>query len=334
MLSCLCQQNQSRTNVQHGEILSPTHSSTISNSNRCSHPRNTRPNSDPTQPIPIHTICPGRPQSPQGHPSHRQHFSNSSTAKPSWTTKGGQTQNCFTSENVQILLSYLRLQLPGTNGPWHKPCQRSHHQTNHPKWAKAINHPDTGASMEYQHLIESPKYKKAWTKSFSSELGRLAQGIADREKGTNRTFFIPYNKVPLDQRKDVTYGHICVDYRSQKREPNWTRLTVGGLSSRCEYFHSRHNHGQTRNQQHQIHTTGEVHVWRHKKFYLGTPMARYEYMRLPIKLILDEIIEAYNLRSMIHKDHIYMEISRGMYGLPQAGILANQLLTTRLEPHG
>ena len=29
-----------------------------------------------------------------------------------------------------------------------------------------------------------------------------------------------------------------------------------------------------------------------------------------------------------------MEIIRGMYGLPQAGILANQLLRKRLKPHG
>ena len=71
-----------------------------------------------------------------------------------------------------------------------------------------------------------------------------------------------------------------------------------------------------------------------KNFYLGTPMARYEYMRLPIKLIPDEIIEAYELRTKAHNDHVYMEIRRGMYGLPQAGILANQLLTNRLAPHG
>ena len=29
-----------------------------------------------------------------------------------------------------------------------------------------------------------------------------------------------------------------------------------------------------------------------------------------------------------------MQIERGMYGLPQAGILANKLLRKRLEPHG
>jgi hypothetical protein len=71
-----------------------------------------------------------------------------------------------------------------------------------------------------------------------------------------------------------------------------------------------------------------------KIFNLGThPIECYEYMRLPIALIPTEIIEAYNLLPLVHNGHIYVEIRRGMYGLPQAGILANQLLTERLEPH-
>ena len=37
---------------------------------------------------------------------------------------------------------------------------------------------------------------------------------------------------------------------------------------------------------------------------------------------------------MIKYGYIYMQIERGMYGLPQAGILANELLRKRLAPHG
>jgi hypothetical protein len=32
--------------------------------------------------------------------------------------------------------------------------------------------------------------------------------------------------------------------------------------------------------------------------------------------------------------HVYIEVHKGMYGLPQAGILANQLLSQRLVVHG
>ncbi len=63
-------------------------------------------------------------------------------------------------------------------------------------------------------------------------------------------------------------------------------------------------------------------------------MDRYEYMRIPARQIPDAFLDSYHLRPKIFKGHLYMEIRRGMYGLPQAGIIANQLLRKRLEPHG
>jgi hypothetical protein len=72
-----------------------------------------------------------------------------------------------------------------------------------------------------------------------------------------------------------------------------------------------------------------------KNFYLNTPMDRYEYMRMHIDLLLDEIILQYNLRALANADGwVYTEIQKGMYGLPQAGILANKLLEKRLAVHG
>ena len=63
-------------------------------------------------------------------------------------------------------------------------------------------------------------------------------------------------------------------------------------------------------------------------------MDRKEYMKIPISLIPKEFQDAYNLQSKIHNGFIYMEIVRGMYRLPQAGIIANKLLRKRLAPHG
>jgi hypothetical protein len=95
-------------------------------------------------------------------------------------------------------------------------------------WACSIIDPDTGATMEYCHLIKSPKHKDEWAHSFANEIGRLAQGIGNRKKGANTIFCIPHSQIPQDRRKDVTYGHICVDHRPQKKETKRTRLTVGG----------------------------------------------------------------------------------------------------------
>jgi hypothetical protein len=71
-----------------------------------------------------------------------------------------------------------------------------------------------------------------------------------------------------------------------------------------------------------------------KNFYLETPMDRYEYMRMPARLIPAAFIAAYDLDSKIHNGFLYMEIRKGMYGLPQSGIIANKLLRKRLAPHG
>ncbi len=67
-------------------------------------------------------------------------------------------------------------------------------------------------------------------------------------------------------------------------------------------------------------------------FYLNTPMADPEYMRLRLDIIPEEIIIKYNLRDWVDKEGwVYVENRKGMYGLPQAGIIANQLLEKRLS---
>ena len=71
-----------------------------------------------------------------------------------------------------------------------------------------------------------------------------------------------------------------------------------------------------------------------KNFYLEIPMDRYEYMRMPLKLIPDKIIDLYQLRDKAKGEYEYMEIQKGMYGLSHAGILANTLLHERLATHG
>ncbi len=48
-------------------------------------------------------------------------------------------------------------------------------------------------------------------------------------KGTDTIFFIPWQKVPKERAKDVTYGLITCLVRPKKtEEPNRTRLVAGG----------------------------------------------------------------------------------------------------------
>ena len=61
-------------------------------------------------------------------------------------------------------------------------------------------------------------------------------------------------------------------------------------------------------------------------FYLNSPLPRPEYMRLPVKIIPAEIMQHYKLEDIAEGGWVYMRIDKGMYGLPQAGKLANELL--------
>jgi hypothetical protein len=72
-----------------------------------------------------------------------------------------------------------------------------------------------------------------------------------------------------------------------------------------------------------------------KDFYLNTPMKGKEYMRLKMTDIPDKIIKEYNLQELVTEDgYLYCAINKGMYGLAQAGIIAQELLAERLSKHG
>ena len=70
------------------------------------------------------------------------------------------------------------------------------------------------------------------------------------------------------------------------------------------------------------------------KFYLGTPIERQEYTRLSKKIIPEERTTKYNLRGIEDKGWVNIKIVKGMYGLPQTGKIANDLLPKRLKAAG
>jgi hypothetical protein len=48
----------------------------------------------------------------------------------------------------------------------------------------------------------------------------------------------------------------------------------------------------------------------------------------------EEIVEKYNLKALAVEGWVHIEIRKGMYGLKQAGLLANQLLQNCMAPFG
>ena len=50
-------------------------------------------------------------------------------------------------------------------------------------------------------------------------------------------------------------------------------------------------------------------------------------MRLKLANLSEDVIKQYNLKDRVSKDsYVYLEIRQGMYGLPQARILAQKQL--------
>ncbi len=70
-------------------------------------------------------------------------------------------------------------------------------------------------------------------------------------------------------------------------------------------------------------------------FYLMTLLHCAKFIWIKLRNIPDEVINKYNLREKATKNgSIYIRAKHGMYGLPQAGLLANELFEKRLNKHG
>ena len=200
---------------------------------------------------------------------------------------------------------------------------------------KAIN-PDTGKLSEYSTLLKSSDGKH-WEESCCEEVGRLAQGYPPSvPKGTDTMHFIRFDQIPTGRK--ATYLRLVVSDRPMKANPRRVRFTVGG--DKVDYP------GDVSTKTADL-TTAKI-LFNHvlstpdakfmgidiKDFYLNNPMDRYEYMRIPISQIPPKIIELYNLQPLIHNGAVYVEIRKGMYGLPQAGRIASDALVPKLNAAG
>ncbi len=129
-----------------------------------------------------------------------------------------------------------------------------------------------------------------------------------------------------------------IDHRPQKEDPNCVHITVGGnlidypfeLTTRtADMVSSKILWNSVISTKDARFAGADI-----KNMYLETLLDQYEYMKMPITLFPADIIDHYRLKEKALDGYVYMEIRKGMYGLPQAGILANKLLKERLARHG
>jgi hypothetical protein len=199
-------------------------------------------------------------------------------------------------------------------------CFCTHHQAN------AVIDQVTGQSYEYEHLVTgkvTAHTTKVWTRSLANELRKLANGIGTCiTKDTKAIFFINCNPIPNDRKITYSWSTCTIHYQTQ--ETHHTCLATG--SNLIGYPHSVSTPSAN------ITTTkivfnsavsipnGKFIGFDMKDFYLITKMARYEYMRLPLDIIpqeiidLSQIIDQYNLLlPLVHKGDVYIKICKGMY---------------------
>ena len=214
---------------------------------------------------------------------------------------------------------------------------RSHAQANHTVDSvgegavsfQGVLDPATGKTQGYTQLIRVPD-KGTWTTVFSNDIGRLEQGVGNCNKGTNAIFFIRRSGVPAGKR--VTYGRIIVSTRPNKTETHRLCITVEGYKLSYEVptatkfaslittnilFDSVVSNILT------MFMCADIH-----DFYYNTPMVDFEYMKLPLRMFPQDIVQQYNLKDLVATYcYVCMEISKGMPGLKNSGRLASDSLS-------
>jgi hypothetical protein len=164
-------------------------------------------------------------------------------------------------------------------------------------------------------------------RSTANEINRLFN--------TNTIRFIRRSDIPNGQK--VTYGSFVVDIKDHKDEKERTRLTVGGNHIEYPGDKSTRTAGLTMAKiliNSVISTPSAKFLVIDINNFYYTPLGRFEYMVINLASLPQETIEKYDLNKLAQDGKVYIEIQKGMYGLPQAGILANELLQRNLAKDG
>jgi hypothetical protein len=154
--------------------------------------------------------------------------------------------------------------------------------------------------------------------------------------GNNTTFFVDLTSIPKDRK--ITYGKLVCDFKPSKTEKNWVILTFGG--DRMDYS------GDTATSTADI-TTFKILI----NSTLSTTKVKMRMMDINKLLLRHSIAHIrvhetpshnysarhnikYNFKRSAVNGWMYLDIHKGMYGLKQAGLLANPVLKKRLTPFG
>jgi hypothetical protein len=214
--------------------------------------------------------------------------------------------------------------------------------TNFEHFASPMVHPITGKTISsYKKLMNDPATAEVWQTAFGKDFGGMAQGDNKTgQKGTNAMFVMTHLEVAqvLRDGKKFTFANPVVDYRPQKDDPNRIRITAmgnlvsydGELSVRTADINTAKIHWNS-----VISNESAKYMCIDiKNFYLTAKLEYFEYMKIPFALFPNWIVEQYNLDTHQKDGWVHLEMRKAVWGLPQAGILANKRLRRKLAPFG
>lgn len=213
------------------------------------------------------------------------------------------------------------------------PPQISRNSTYPPQFAAALttlNLDDHGQPLRYS-TAKAGSNALLWQQAESEELDRL---LATE---TIRPIFLAQQ--PIDRRRDTTYYNPQTKEKQNAAGERTYRIrgTIGG--DRIHYP------GPTTARtaamplvkillQSVISDGSKWLTIDIKDYYLNTPLPRPEYLRIASKFLPSTVIHQHDLQQFFHNNAILFQVNKGMYGLPQAGLLAQQRLITHLASEG
>ncbi len=201
-------------------------------------------------------------------------------------------------------------------------------------FASPMVHPIMGETIpNYKKLMNNPAMAEIWQMAFGKDFGGMAQGDNKTgQKGTNTMFVMTHNEINQAVAAGFffTYMNPVVDYRPQKEDPYRIRITAGGNLINYE---SNASIRMADLDTAQIHWNSVVSTplarymcLNIKNFYLRVALEYFEYSRMPLSLFPAWIIEQYGMEKHALNGYIHLEMRQAVWGLPQAGILANKCL--------
>ncbi len=209
-------------------------------------------------------------------------------------------------------------------------------------FARPMVHPIMGETISsYKKLMNDPATAEIRQAAFGKDFAGMVQGNNKMgQKGTNAMFVMTHDKIKqaVAAGKFFTYMNPVVIYRAQKEDPYriWIK-TKGNLIN-----YESNAYVQTADLD-----TAKIH-WKSvvstplvrymcldiKNFYLKVALEYFEYSQMPLSLFPAWITKQYNMEKHSLNRYIHLEMWQVVWGLPQAGILANKCLRRKLAPVG